>query len=139
MTDTTQPAHADLLAFLSHKVESLGYDLKQYERILYNTQLYQRQVAAEDDPEGEVFYRPGPKLRRMTAEQFWDSLVTLVIPEPDYRRGPLSDGSYVRRALAFQQASPEALLDMAREQVKYDETRREINDKIKEAREGGAC
>lgn len=137
MTDTTQPAHAELLAFLAHKVESLHFDLKQYERVLYNTQLYQRQVPAEDDPEGEVFYRPGPKLRRMTAEQFWDSLVTLVIPEPDYRRGPLSDGSYIRRARMFEQASPEALLDMAREQVQYEQARREINDKLREARNGG--
>lgn len=135
ITDDTEPLSPELLAFLTHKMESYGYDLKQFQRMLFNTQAYQREVAIKDLPEGEPFYFTGPLLHRMTAEQFWDSLVTLIIPEVDYRRGEMSDGSYYRQVLALQSATPEQLLSVAREQAAYDSQMRELREKLRDARE----
>jgi hypothetical protein len=137
LTDDTQPLNAELVAYLTHKMEAYGYDLKQFQRMLFNTQLYQRQVTIADLPESEPYYFPGPLLHRMTAEQFWDSIVTLIIPEVDYRRGELSDGSYFRRAMALQSATPEQLLSYAREQAAYESQARDLRDKIREARRDG--
>ena len=52
------------------------FDLREFQRILFNTAAYQRQ--ASEAPEDPKTYRfPGPVLRRMSAEQAWDSIVTL--------------------------------------------------------------
>lgn len=40
---------------------------------------------------GEPYYFQGPLLRRMTAEQAWDSYMTLVLGDPDKYKQPLED------------------------------------------------
>lgn len=40
---------------------------------------------------GEHYYFAGPLLRRMTAEQIWDSIVTLALPEADSYRPRIAD------------------------------------------------
>jgi competence protein ComGC len=49
------------------------YSLKSFLRALYNTETYQREIA-----EGEAWYFTGPLMHRMSAEQIWDSVITLV-------------------------------------------------------------
>jgi len=62
---------------------SLNYDMKAYLRILFNTSTYQRQASHEEVAPGTAYPFTGPLLRRMTAEQLWDSFVTLINPSPD--------------------------------------------------------
>ncbi len=137
MTEESQPVYPELMAFLVHKMESYNYDLKQYLRMLYNTQLYQRQVLVEDLVDGAPYHFNGPLLKRMSAEQVWDSLVTLAIPEPDYRRGELSDPARMQNLMAMLKAEPEQLLAMAKDQAQYEQERRDLSDKIRDARKAG--
>ena len=51
--------------------------------MLFNTSTYQRQVTREEVPPGVVYHFTGPLLRRMSAEQMWDSFVALINPNPD--------------------------------------------------------
>jgi hypothetical protein len=51
--------------------------------VLYNTKAYQAQVTREEHAPGVVYHFTGPLLRRMSAEQMWDSFVTLINPSPD--------------------------------------------------------
>lgn len=71
-----------------------GHDIKQFLRILSHTQAYQRTatVAEANDLEGRIF--PAPLVRRLNAEQVWDSLVSLIDPAVDARldKGPEKDG-----------------------------------------------
>jgi hypothetical protein len=53
------------------------YSLKSFLRVLYNTDTYQRAATTQEVPLGETYHFTGPILRRMSAEQIWDSLVTL--------------------------------------------------------------
>ncbi|MCB1210454.1 MAG: DUF1553 domain-containing protein, partial [Verrucomicrobiales bacterium] len=70
-----------LLHHLASEMKRLNFDLRAFLRLLANTETYQREaVTAEINP-GEPYYFPGPILRRMTAEQAWDSCVTLAIGE----------------------------------------------------------
>jgi hypothetical protein len=62
---------------------SVNYDLREYKRILINTRLFQRESMKEDYKNLEEYSFSGPLLRRMTGEQLWDSLVTLVYNEID--------------------------------------------------------
>jgi len=54
-----------------------------YQRILLNTRLFQRESKKEDYKSLEEYNFEGPILRRMTGEQLWDSLVTLVYNDID--------------------------------------------------------
>ncbi|MCP5558261.1 MAG: DUF1549 domain-containing protein [Verrucomicrobiaceae bacterium] len=84
ITDLDDPNAASNPALLHHlasEMKRLNFDLRAFLRLLANTETYQREaVTAEINP-GEPYYFPGPILRRMTAEQAWDSCVTLAIGE----------------------------------------------------------
>jgi hypothetical protein len=83
MMDNTEATNPALMEFLASEVKRLNFDLKEFQRIIYYSKTYQRQVTYSDlDPEKEYRF-PGPILRRMTAEQVWDSLLTLTLENPD--------------------------------------------------------
>lgn len=83
LTDNTVAVNPELLSHLEKLMVSLNYDMKAYLRILFNTSTYQRQTSHEEVVPGTAFHFTGPLLRRMTAEQLWDSFVTLINPDPD--------------------------------------------------------
>jgi hypothetical protein len=83
LTDNTVAVNPELLSHLEKLMVSLNYDMKAYLRILFNTSTYQRQASHEELAPGTACHFTGPLLRRMTAEQLWDSFVTLINPNPD--------------------------------------------------------
>lgn len=83
LMDGTVPMIPELQMHLEGLMKELNYDMKAYLRVLYNTSAYQRQVTREEVAPGMVYHFTGPVLRRMSAEQMWDSFVTLINPNPD--------------------------------------------------------
>lgn len=83
LMDTTVPMIPELQKHLESLVVRSDYDMKSVLRILYNTKAYQAQVTRAEHSPGTVYHFTGPLLRRMTAEQMWDSFVTLINPSPD--------------------------------------------------------
>ncbi|MBX7210443.1 MAG: DUF1549 and DUF1553 domain-containing protein [Verrucomicrobiaceae bacterium] len=83
ITDSTVPSNPALLTFLENTMKELNYDLKAYLGLLYKSAAYQRAAWTKDVELGDVFHFPGPLVRRMSAEQIWDSMVTLYKPSPD--------------------------------------------------------
>ncbi len=77
MTDSTVAANPALMDYLTQLMIEKKYALKDFLRVLYNTDAYQRAATTQEVPAGEVYHFTGPILRRMSAEQIWDSLVTL--------------------------------------------------------------
>lgn len=94
LKDDTKPSNPELMQYLTAEMQRLDYNLKEFMRVIYNTKAYQRQVTYEDLKPEEVYHFPGPILRRMTAEQAWDSLLTLTLEDPDQYQRP-SDEEYV--------------------------------------------
>ncbi len=89
MMDSTVAENPELMTFLESEMKRLDFDMKEYLRILFNTQTYQRQACVEEILPGQAYHFPGPMLRRMTAEQVWDSFLTLAVLQPDeYRELP---------------------------------------------------
>ena len=83
LMDDTEASNPELMKFLASEIIRLNFDLKEFQRIIYYSKTYQRQVTYADlDPEKQYRF-PGPILRRMTAEQVWDSLLTLTLEDPD--------------------------------------------------------
>lgn len=83
MMDDTLASNQELMKYLERIMVSVNYDIKEYQRILLNTKLFQRESKKEDYKSLEEYNFEGPILRRMTGEQLWDSLVTLVYNDID--------------------------------------------------------
>ena len=83
ITDSTVPSNPQLMELLDQTMKGVDYDMKAYLRILLNTRSYQRAAYAQDVELGAVYHFPGPLLRRMSAEQIWDSIVALMKENPD--------------------------------------------------------
>jgi hypothetical protein len=82
--DLEKGAIPGLLKFLAAEMKRQKFDLRAFERILLNTQAYQRLASTDDLPMGAPYHFPGPLLRRMSGEQIWDSFLTMILPDPDY-------------------------------------------------------
>ena len=83
LTDHTFYANPELLAYLEKLMVDLDYNLREFQKVLYQTKTYQRASFTGELPLGTPYYFQGPILRRMSAEQIWDSLVALALPEAD--------------------------------------------------------
>ncbi|MCM8534092.1 MAG: DUF1549 and DUF1553 domain-containing protein [Lentisphaeraceae bacterium] len=71
------PKLTEFLIKLMHKID---FDTQLFMKLIYNTKSYQS-MAVLDEKEARSF--KGPFAKRLSAEQIWDSLLTLKINEPD--------------------------------------------------------
>ncbi len=114
-------SNPELLAFLEQRFIAFDYDMKKFLRTLYSTRTYQREAHTEDVTPGLTYHFPGPLLRRMSAEQIWDSVVAMIVEEPDARSlgAELSrDRTLIKTewiARAIYDLKPQELLDGALE------------------------
>lgn len=72
----------ELLTFLTDELVRLKFDQKEFLRMLYYTKTYNRVSSPFDVSKGELYHYPGPTLRRMTAEQVWDSILSIAVYNP---------------------------------------------------------
>lgn len=89
LRDDTEAVNPELMAFLEGRMIAYGYDVKRYLRTIYNTRAYQREASLGEAVLGDAYHFPGPVLRRMSAEQMWDSLVAMCkedtdAPDPEF-------------------------------------------------------
>jgi len=64
--------------------------------MLFNFRLYQSEAVREEWSVGDPMELRGSWLRRLTAEQLWDSTLTLLVPDLDERKSSRGDLSYLR-------------------------------------------
>jgi Protein of unknown function (DUF1549)/Protein of unknown function (DUF1553)/SLA1 homology domain 1, SHD1 len=79
LDDPNASVNPALLHHLANEMVRLKFDLRQFLRVLCNTQTYQREATSHELADNTPYLFPGPILRRMTSEQAWDSCATLVI------------------------------------------------------------
>ncbi|MEA3211367.1 MAG: hypothetical protein QOE70_4424 [Chthoniobacter sp.] len=77
-----ESANPELTRYLTRVMVAVNFDLRQFQRIVANTRTYARQSGTLATP-GASYDFPGPLLRRMSAEQVWDSLMALAVPNLD--------------------------------------------------------
>jgi hypothetical protein len=76
--DDNKASYPELLEHLTDEVLRLKFDLREFVRVLVSTDAYQRRAVLHDPTSAAPFRFTGPALKRMTAEQLWDSILTLV-------------------------------------------------------------
>ncbi len=88
--------HPELMRTLIELMVELDYDLRAFQKVLLNTKTFQFVPNPEPSkvPGGDDFH--GRQLARLSAEQLWDSLITLAAGDPDkIPRRSLDDRIYV--------------------------------------------
>lgn len=76
--DDNPASYPELLEHLTDEMLRLDFDLREFLRLLVSTDAYQRRAVLHDPASTAPFRFTGPALRRLTAEQLWDSILTLV-------------------------------------------------------------
>jgi len=79
----TEASNPKLMKFLETYMVNSGYDMKKFMRAIYLSNTYQREASAVEVLPGMKYHFPGPVLRRMSAEQLWDSLITMIVEDVD--------------------------------------------------------
>lgn len=116
--DDSPCQNPELLDFLTKEMIRLGFDQKEFIRTLMYTKTYQRECS-DFDPSEEAFYHfPGPRLRRMTPEQVWDSILTIAIYNPYSYQLPGTSAFAAATDLDMATVSKDKLEDAAK---KFDE------------------
>lgn len=98
LTDSSAPVNGELLTHLEKTMVAGKYDLRAYLKVLFNSDVYQRMPTTKEVTLGEAYYFTGPVMRRMTAEQVWDSTVTLMRGNIDDEVGAPNPGVDARLA-----------------------------------------
>ena len=83
--DNTEASNEELMAYLTDVMVDLNFDRKQFLRAIYNSRSYQSVATAADVSQPSTHAFNGPLVRRMSAEQIWDSLLALTVPDTDRR------------------------------------------------------
>ncbi|HAI12752.1 MAG TPA: hypothetical protein DCM28_13675 [Phycisphaerales bacterium] len=136
-------SNPELLEYLNQTMIDLKYDVKQFQRMIYNTQAFQRKASIEQWDNTKAYHFTGPTLRRMTAEQIWDSILTLAIEDIDERPGNVTGGRGhdYDQYNAYMDMDADALFtlvkdrsDMMIRRREFDNKRKEIEREIRQAR-----
>ena len=84
--DDTTASIPELLEHLEKLMVRVDFDLKEFQRVLFQVRAFEH-AAPDYIPNIETpYYFEAPVLERMSAEQIWDSLVALSIPDSDERK-----------------------------------------------------
>ena len=138
-TDTISPA---LVGDLVRLMQTLEYDLKAFQNVLLLTRTFQFAANPQAFDAGVPQSFNGRQLERMTAEQVWDSMVTLVKGNPDtlpkrqFSDAIFYNGKYhTNIGKTMSQLAEEVLAIKSPE--KYREYVNELLDSMKYAEGGG--
>ncbi len=133
-----------LLDHLSDLMVRLDYDLREFQRVLLNLEIFEREAYDKEIEPGKPYYFPAPALTRMSAEQLWDSILSIFVPDLDNRTVQYENDFLNRKKKKFdeyltkvQNLSTEELLSLVFEGQKItlslQEEINQLSAKIKEA------
>ena len=142
--EDTEASIPELLEHLSKLLVRLDYDLREFQRVLLNLTIFENQALDQELEPLAHYYFQAPILQRMSAEQLWDSLLTLLVPEIDHRQQKegvdflqTKKANLEKYRLKVEGMSSEELFDVIKEGrkqiVEIQEEMNSINAQIKEA------
>ncbi len=111
--EDARSSNPELTAYLDQTLRNLDYDLKAFQEILYNTQTYQRRSLITEQTEIKKHAFSGQILERMSAEQIWDSFLTLGVPDLDNRKGQVQNRNRYGDPRLLLDKEPEEILKIA--------------------------
>jgi len=92
-TEDTTVSNPELLSYLERLMKDLDYDMMTFQRIILSSKTFSLAANPKEAGAG-AYHMAGRQLKRMTAEQIWDSLLTLSVANPDSRKNA-DYGNYI--------------------------------------------
>ena len=139
--DDTQASIPELLEHLEKLMIRVNYDLREFQRVLLNVKAFGREAANYEVANDQPYYFEGPLLSRMSAEQLWDSFVSLSVPYADERvRDQVAIREKLSRFAEYQKKmeglEPKAMVSLASKGAKaskqvlskMDKIQRQLNE-----------
>lgn len=83
----TVVSNPQTMEYLQTVMRELNYDVRAFTKVLLNTRTYALGTNKDAVDPRVAYAFQGRAVRRMSAEQVWDSMATLVVPDIDYRKG----------------------------------------------------
>ncbi len=83
--DNTQASIPELLEHLELLMVRVNFDLKEFQRVLFNVKALEREATDYEITNDEPYFFESPVMARMSAEQLWDSFIALSVPYSDER------------------------------------------------------
>lgn len=90
----TMASDPELLTLLESIVKDLDFNIKEVYRVLYYTDTYKRASQGQDVTYSTEMAWSGPLMKRLSAEQIWDSLMTLRSDKVDENHIPDTQGYF---------------------------------------------
>lgn len=133
LKDDTVASNPELMDFLTRVMVSVKYDLRKFQEILYTTDAYQREAVKTDIAEDAYAFQ-GHKLRRLTGEQVWDSLMTLAVSDIDTHKG--IDATHLHEMYEkHKDESPQELFELASSMANKREEAGKLRAEFQELRQ----
>ena len=126
---TTKISNPELLAFLEELMIRSGYDLRLFERIILKTEAYLRAALPYKPDNYKDYAFEGQQLKRLSAEQLWDSLIAMVAEDPETIQRPYDADILFNRQKALLDLTPYQLAHMS---LQYADENEAIGDLIRE-------
>ncbi len=86
-SDASEPSHPALMSYLEEVMKDVNYDTRAFQQILMRTYTFQLAPNPTQHPDRVNYHFNGRQLQRMSAEQIWDSMLTVKVGNPDDRKG----------------------------------------------------
>ncbi len=134
-SDKLKGSHPEVLNYIEKVMKGVGYRTRDFERVLYHTKLFQRQVSPVEATPGMDYDFVGPQLRRMSAEELYDSFTVLAFGNTDDK---VNTGleykwkSYQSEVDALLNLSASKLIESGQEAQKKEDQRRVFQRKNRE-------
>jgi len=96
--DLSKSSSPELLAHLTQIMVSARFDMREFQRVIYNSKTYQAAASPSPDLSKGPYLFNGPVVRRLSAEQVWDSLMVANV-------GAVVDNILLRRGEDIKQMS----------------------------------
>jgi len=88
--DLGEASSPELMAHLTFVMKAAKFDLREVQRVIYNSKTYQASASATPDLGKAKYLFNGPLVRRLSSEQVWDSLIVTAV-------GTYADNVLLRR------------------------------------------
>lgn len=146
-SNSPDPIYPEVMAILEKAMKATDYDVFQFLRILYHTQLFQREVSTDEPSMGQPFHFSGPVLRRLSAEEIRDSFITISsgVVDDNHNTG-LEEAwnTYAESYSVLMNATPDQIKDIAKAGEAAEKARRaaqaegaRLRTAMREAKEAG--
>ncbi len=133
--DKLKGSHPEVLAYIEKVMKGVNYRTRDFERILYHTRLFQRQVSPVEATSGIDYHFVGPQLRRMSAEELYDSFTVLSFGNTDDNINTSLEykwKTYRSDTYALLNLSADKLIEAGRKANEMETQRREYQKKYRE-------